>query len=138
MTTLPQTATVPFHGHQILTALDGDTVVVIMRPLVKALGLNWDTQRQRISGHPLLTEGARFILAPSEGGPQEMLALELTAFHGWLVTLETRRIEDPDRREMILRYQRESFQAIHDYWHHGGMMRKSVPHDALLLTKRHK
>jgi hypothetical protein len=119
MTALPQIATVPFHDHQILTAKDGDTVFVIMRPLVRTLGLVWQSQHERIRNHPALSQGVRFILTPSGGGEQEQLSLDLPRFHGWLVTLDTRRIEDEGIRATILRYQEESFQAIHDYWTKG-------------------
>ena len=125
MSTLPQIATVPFHGYQILTARDGDIVLVIMKPLVETLGLTWRTQHKRIQSHQLLPEGVRINLTPSDGETQEMIAFELKTFHGWLVTLDTRRIEDADRREVILQYQRESFQVIHDYWHTGAA--KGIP-----------
>ncbi len=119
MTTLPEIALIPFHDHQIMTLRLGEVVFVVMKPVVEALDLKWNGQFERISRHPVLFEGIRIIRIPSPGGTQETMTLPLKDFHGWLVTLDTSRIKDERRRETIVRYQRESFQAIHDYWDKG-------------------
>lgn len=117
--TAPTMAIVPFHDHQILTCRDGGTVFVVMKPIVEALGLDWNGQYQRIRRHPVLSEGMCVTHIPSAGGMQEATTLTLQAFHGWLTTISPARIAGEERRAAVIRYQRESFQVIHDYWHHG-------------------
>jgi len=50
-----ETALVPFHGHQLLTVKDGDTIRVAMRPICEAVGLDWKAQYNRINRHPVLS-----------------------------------------------------------------------------------
>ncbi|WP_333882883.1 phage antirepressor N-terminal domain-containing protein [Sphingobium yanoikuyae] len=111
---------VPFNNNEILTVRQHDGVFVVMKPIVEALHLKWHTQRERITKHPVISKGIRFIRIPSAGGMQEMLCLHLEQFHGWLVTLETRRIAEEAQRTMIELYQAGAFRTIFEH-HHGKM-----------------
>jgi hypothetical protein len=108
---------VPFEDRQIMTVRNNDGIYVVMKPLVEALGLTWRTQHERISDHPVISEGIRLILIPSAGGMQETTALHLEQFHGWLVTLDPRRVSDENRREIIIRYQKRAFRVIFEHFH---------------------
>lgn len=108
---------VPFHEHQIMTMKTADAVNVIMKPIVESLGLTWHGQFERMNRHPVIREGIRVTRIPSAGGMQEMVALELEHFHGWLVTLSPDRVRDEAKRELIIRYQREAFRVIFEHFH---------------------
>lgn len=45
----PETALVPFHGHQLLTINDGNSIRVAMKPICEAIGLDWDVNHLRTS-----------------------------------------------------------------------------------------
>lgn len=111
---------VPFNDHQILTVRQADGVFVVMKPIVEALGIPWKTQHERITGHPVISKGIRFIRIPSAGGMQDMLCLSLEQFHGWLVTLEPRRVKEDAQRAVIISYQEGAFRTIFEH-HHGKM-----------------
>ena len=51
---MTETALVTFHGQQLLTIKDGDTIRVAMRPICEAIGLDWSAQFRRIERHPVL------------------------------------------------------------------------------------
>lgn len=109
---------VPMNDQQIMTVRTNDGIYVVMKPIVEALGLTWNAQRERIQRHPVLSKGARMIRVPSPGGMQDMLCLSLEHFHGWLVTLDPRNVKDEQRREIIIMYQANAFRVIHEH-HHG-------------------
>lgn len=108
---------VPFHQHQILTVKQDDGVFVIMKPIVEALGLKWNHQHERITKHPVVSKGVRFTRIPSAGGMQEMMALDLEQFHGWLITLDSRRVKDEQVRANIILYQEHAFRVVFEHFH---------------------
>jgi hypothetical protein len=110
-------ALVPFEGHQILTVAQTDGVFVVMKPIVAALGLQWEAQFKRIKRHAALSKGMSLMDIPSAGGQQQAVSLRLEQFHGWLVTLTPDRVRDPVRREIIVRYQERAFRAVFDHFH---------------------
>jgi len=118
---------VPFHDNEILTIeRDGD-IYVAMRPIVEALGLDWQSQLQRIKRHPVLSKGVVVITTPSQGGAQHTNCLKLESFHGWLITISADRIKDQSIRDVVIRYQEEAFRVVFEHFH--GPMR-------LVETKR--
>ncbi|WP_288804618.1 phage antirepressor N-terminal domain-containing protein [uncultured Novosphingobium sp.] len=108
---------VPFHQHQILTVKDSDGIYVVMKPIAETLGLTWRKQHDRITQHPVLSKGITLKVIPSAGGMQEMLTLDLEHFHGWLVTIDPRRVFNEDVRERIVMYQAEAFRAVFEHFH---------------------
>lgn len=122
----PKTALVAFHGHDILTIHDGETVRVAVAPICNALGLQPDAQRKRIQRHPVMSQGASITDFPSDGGIQKMLTLPLDMLNGWLFGVEASRVK-PEIRERLVEYQRECFQVLHDYWTKGQATRRAVP-----------
>lgn len=108
---------IPFHQHQIMTVRNDDGIFVVMKPIVEAMGLHWESQRQRMQRHPLLNEGTCIIQVPSTGGDQEAVTLHLEQFHGWLITLSPDRIVETEKRELIIRYQREAFRVVFEHFH---------------------
>lgn len=111
---------IPFNNHQILTLRQPDGVFVVMKPIVEALGLTWRKQHERITKHPVISKGVTFKVIPSAGGLQEMLTLDLEQFHGWLVTLDPRRVLNEEVRANIVLYQQQAFRVIFEH-HHGKM-----------------
>ena len=113
-----QTALVAFHGHEILTINDGDTIRVAMKPICESIGIDWEAQRKRIQRHPVMSQGASIMEVPSEGGIQQTWTLPLDMLNGWLFGVEASRVK-PEIRERLVEYQRECFKVLHDYWTKG-------------------
>ncbi|WP_288412909.1 phage antirepressor N-terminal domain-containing protein [uncultured Sphingomonas sp.] len=118
---------VPFESHQITTVRAGADVFVVMKPIVSALGLDWNGQYQRINRHPALKEGMCITHVPSTGGEQEAVTLKLEQFQGWLVTLHPERVRDPLKRELILSYQRRAFRVLFDHFHSAAQLPAAMP-----------
>ena len=113
----PKFEIVPFEDHHILTAEHAGQVTVVVKPIVEKIGLKWHGQFERIKRHPVLAKGVRVTRIPTAGGAQDMVCLELTAFHGWLATISPDRIPNQIAREMVLRYQETAFRVLFEHFH---------------------
>lgn len=118
MTVNLETALVPFHGHQLLTFKDGETIRVAMRPICEAIGLDWSAQFRRIERHAVMAEGVAIMATPSQGGTQETVTLPLDCLNGWLFGIDTNRVK-PEIQGLLIEYQRECFAALAAYWQQG-------------------
>lgn len=116
----PETALVTFHGHQLLTINDGDTIRVAMKPICEAIGLDWSAQFRRIERHPVLGTCVAMMATqlPGESQSREIVTLPLDYLNGWLFGIDTNRVK-PEIRELLIDYQRECFAALAAYWQQG-------------------
>lgn len=108
-------ATINFHGDTLFAFEREGEPFVAMKPIVLALGLDWEGQRQRIARDQVLSEGACMIPAPSAGGIQETICLPLHLLNGWLFGVDAARVK-PEIRDKITLYRRECFQALADHF----------------------
>ena len=107
---------VPFNGDKILVVEKGDKKYVAMKPIVEALGLDWSGQLKIIKNDPVLNEGMDVTSIPSRGGNQETVCLPLDYLNGWLFKIPALRYTGC-RQEAIIKYQRECYQALYQYFH---------------------
>ncbi len=116
----PETALVPFHGHQLLTINDGNSIRVAMKPICEAIGLDWSAQFRRIERHPVLGTCVAMMATqlPGESQSREIVTLPLDYLNGWLFGIDTNRVK-PEIRDLLIDYQRECFAALAAYWHQG-------------------
>ncbi len=110
---------VPFHNYGIATLREGDSVLVVMKPLVEMLGLVWHGQFERLKRHPIFSEGVRVTRIPSTHGVQETVALDLKMLPGYLATVQSERIKDPAIRERVVLFQREAFEVLFQHFFGG-------------------
>ena len=57
-------------------------------------------------------EGTRMIRAPSKGGEQEALCLDISMLEGWLFGIEVSRVKE-SLQDKLYDYQRECFSVLH-------------------------
>jgi len=103
---------VPFHDRHIHTVEKDGDIIVIMKPVVEASGLDWSSQSKRIRRDPVLSQGMVIMTIPSAGGVQEMMGLKLNMFIGWLVGISTNAIKDTAIRDFVIRLQIEAFDVL--------------------------
>ena len=115
-----ETALVPFHGHQLPTIKDGETIRVAMRPICEAIGLDWKAQYNRINRHPVLSTCVVMSTTqlPGETQSREVVTLPLDYLNGWLFGVDTSRVK-PEIKDHLIEYQRECFAVLAAYWHQG-------------------
>lgn len=109
---------VQFHGHELYLIEHDRQPHVVMRPIVEALGLDWNGQYQRIKRHPVLGGSVCMTHTQMPGDDQnrEMVALPLPMLNGWLFGVDVSRVR-AELRETLIAYQRECFDVLYRHWH---------------------
>ena len=130
---------VPFYGNELITVEQNGEIYVAMKPIVEALGLTWRKQRELISRDLVLSDGT--VMVPTEGkdGKQyQMLCLPLKYLNGWLFKVPASRYTGK-KREAIIRYQKECYSALYEYFRNGAALvalKKNDPRDWLLRRQQ--
>lgn len=107
---------VPFHDTTIYTTADGAHVA--LRPVCESLGLDADSQLQRIKRQPWATTVIMTGVA-ADGKMHEMVFIDRRTFTMWLATIDTGRVKNEHTRELVRTYQCEAADALDQYFHEG-------------------
>ncbi len=121
-----QIVTVEFHGSHLVAFENEGKVVVALKPIVESMGLDWSAQFRRVKRDPILSEGVAMMAMPYGRDASEVLCLSMDLLNGWLFTVDTARITDPEVKARVLVYQRECYRVLSD--HFQGRNRTSVVH----------
>lgn len=109
--------TIDFRGDTLFGVQEGDAVLVGLKPMVEAMGLDWSSQLKRIKRDPVLSEGMVVMTIPSgRGGVQDAVCLRLDLVNGWLFTIQSDRIKDDRVRAKVIAYQRECYRILSDHF----------------------
>lgn len=116
MSAAQQFAVIPFHEHNLLTLSEGSTVYVAMRSVCESMGLDWKAQYNRIQRDEVLSSTVVMTtMVAADGKTREVVTLPLDMLNGWLFGIDASRVK-PELKEMVLRYQRECYRVLADYW----------------------
>ncbi|MFE1104119.1 phage antirepressor N-terminal domain-containing protein [Nocardiopsis alba] len=110
---------IAFHGSFIHTALgvDGEPVV-ILKPTVEAMGLDWEPQRKKLDRRSWATTSQQEAVA-ADGKKRLMDACDLDTWSMLLANIDENRVS-ATAKPLVIAYQRESAQALRQYWAEGG------------------
>jgi hypothetical protein len=87
---------------------------VALRPLCDSLGIDPDSQAQKLRGRSWATTVLSTVVA-SDGRSREMLLIDRRTMTMWLATLDERRVNE-QAREIVIAYQREAADALDSYF----------------------
>lgn len=124
MTNQISTQTLSFYGSDLITLKVEDVIYTAVKPIVKALGLSWGTQKRKLLEQQEKFNWVRLNFA-TNGGVQEMLCMPLKKLNGWLFSINPEKVR-PDLKEKVIRYQEECFEALYNYWYFGKAERKTT------------
>ncbi len=117
--------TVIFYEDEITAVLvaedEKQEVYVPVRPICDFLGIDWSSQRRRISRDPVLSESTMsVVITATDIDPQSrrpltsaMLCLPLDFLNGWLFGVSAQRVK-PEFRDRVITYQRECYKILSD------------------------
>jgi hypothetical protein len=106
---------VPFYGDEIVSIRDENGEVwVPLKRLCENLGIDVDGQRRKIQDDLKFNHGVISVVA-NDGKLRDMFCLHLQDIHGWLVSINAKRV-DPSKRGSLLLYQKECFKVLNNYW----------------------
>ena len=123
------TQTISFNNQSLITAEQNGNHYVAMKPICENIGIDWRAQRQRIVRDEVLCSTVVIITTVAEDGKnREMLCLPIQYLNGWLFGIDINRC-NPEIRDTLIKYKKECYQALHDYWFNGKAERKTTVDD---------
>jgi len=93
---------------------DGEIILVPIKPVCEALGIDHSVQYQTIKNHPIL--GSTVVentTVAGDGKARNMLCLPLKYALGWLFSIDARKVK-ADAAEAVIRYQEAVYDAIYE------------------------
>ena len=111
---------------QFITVVNGIEIAAVrnenndfyvpLRPICDALRLNVSGQIQAVKRHRILSSVVCTLhTTGADGKSYDMICLPLEYVYGWLFSIDTNLVAD-ERREMVERYQLESYRALYIYF----------------------
>lgn len=126
MTIRISTQTVSFNNQFLITLEQNGTYYIAMRPVCENIGLDWASQYSRIKRDDVLNSTIVIITMVAEDGKdRQMFCLPIEYLNGWLFGIDVNRCK-PEIRETLIKYKKECYQALHDYWFNGKAERQSA------------
>lgn len=109
-------ARIDFRGGEIASIFDGRVIWVSISQVCRSIGLDWSSQKKKITNDVVLSREIRSLNFPFGSDEHHQLAMPLEMMQGWLFTIDLMRIHDSDVREKATFLRKNAFRLIHDYW----------------------
>lgn len=127
MTTQISTQTISFNNQALITFEQDGKHYTAMKPICENIGLAWEAQLARIKRDDILSSTMIVMIIVAEDGKQrEMICLPIEYLNGWLFGIDVNRCK-LEIRETLIKYKKECYQALHDYWFKGKAERSQNP-----------
>lgn len=121
--------TVSFNNQSLITIEQNGVHYVAMKPICENIGLTWEPQLARIKRDDVLSSTMIvMIMVAEDGKKREMICLPIEYLNGWLFGIDINRCK-PEIRDTLIKYKKECYQALHDYWFNGKAERKTTVDD---------
>ncbi|MCT8548697.1 phage antirepressor N-terminal domain-containing protein [Glaesserella parasuis] len=120
------TQTISFNNQALITFEQNGTRYTAMKPICENIGLAWEPQLLRMKRDDILSSTMIItIIVAEDGKNREMVCLPIEYLNGWLFGIDVKRCK-PEIRETLIKYKKECYQALHDYWFNGKAERKTT------------
>ena len=121
------TQTISFNNQSLVTFEQDGVHYTAMKPICENIGLSWHAQFERMNRDEILSQCILIIRMVAEDGKnREMVCLPIEYLNGWLFGIDVNRCK-PEIRETLIKYKKECYQALHDYWFKGKAERTINP-----------
>ncbi|MEK6199003.1 MAG: phage antirepressor N-terminal domain-containing protein [Psychrobacter sp.] len=118
--------TIDFNGQQLLTIEKNGVQYAAVKPIAENIGLNWDSQRKRITRDDVLNSVAVMMTATGTDNKQyDMMCLPIEFLNGWLFGVDAKRVK-PEVKAPLIQYKMQCYKVLHDYWHTGAAIHPTV------------
>ena len=123
------TQTVSFNNQSLITIEQNGVHYVAMKPICENIGIQWESQYNRIRRDDVLNS-VIFIMnmTGSDSKNYQMICLPIEYLNGWLFGIDINRCK-PEIRDTLIKYKKECYQALHDYWFNGKAELKTSVND---------
>lgn len=121
---------IPFHGQNV-EAIDIDgKPFVIFKPIVESIRLDWSSQIAKLRTRSW-TNRRDIPTVAADGKTRIMAAVDVPTLLMWLATVNEAKVAE-EARPLLIAYQRESADAINDYWTKGAAINTRATEDQLV------
>ena len=121
------TQTISFNNQSLVTFEQDGVHYTAMKPICENIGLAWEAQLARIKRDDILNSTMIVMIIVAEDGKnREMVCLPIEYLNGWLFGIDVNRCK-PEIRKTLIKYKKECYQALHDYWFKGKAERTINP-----------
>ena len=121
------TQTISFNNQSLVTFEQDGVHYTAMKPICENIGLSWHAQFERMNRDEILSQCILIIRMVAEDGKnREMVCLPIEYLNGCLFGIDVNRCK-PEIRETLIKYKKECYQALHDYWFKGKAERTINP-----------
>ena len=106
----------------VVSAVKDGEILVPIKPICTAIGIDSKSQRNKIERHPILSSvGVIMTSTGSDGKHYEMMCLPVEHILGWLFTIDSNSVSE-EARPNVLRYQKECYHTL--YAHFAGTSKR--------------
>lgn len=104
------------NGADIVTVDREGEILVPIKPICTALGIDDKRQREKIQEDEILNSvGGLTPSTGTDGKTYEMFCLPLQYVYGWLFTINPKNVA-PEAREAVARYRRECYDVLYEHF----------------------
>jgi len=127
---------IQFYGDEIIAIYENGKVWVALRPIIENLGLSWSKQRRKLLADPVLSSTvAQKATVAQDGKERKLLCLPVEYLNGFLFKINPNKVKDEKVRERIIRYQKECYRALYEYFFDGVAINKRFFEDVEAIKK---
>lgn len=105
---------VPFYAESVQAVEDGEAVWVVVKRVSEALGIDHDSQRQKLASKPWAVTVLITATGP-DGKNYESFCVALDSLPMWLATIDANRVK-PEARFKLVAYQKECARVLRDHF----------------------
>lgn len=103
---------------ELNTITEDDTLWVIFRPAIEALGLNVKTQMDKVKSRSWACVSLRDVQVPGDTQVRRHMVVDRRTLTMWLATVNENNVAE-DKRDHLITFQREASDALVRYFHWG-------------------
>jgi hypothetical protein len=123
----------PFYGSEIHTAQVNGEPVVILRPTLESMGLDYSAQLKKLKGKSWASMAVTTTVAADQRIHQ-MVSVDLDTWAMLLANIDEKRVL-PELRKTVIAYQRESAKALRKFWTQGAAVNPTITEDQAKAVK---
>lgn len=131
---LPRVEQFDFHGDSLIAVIiDGREAALPIRSVCTAIGLDTQSQSERLREHDVLSQGLRVVKVPMGNRVQSVLAISRRYLAFWLATITPNLVADGIRPKLV-RYQEELVDLLDALYGEGSTQPTTAPGEPSLTT----